>query len=463
MASYSRVKPPQTTHDNNDDLYSRPSIQNSPDWPSVELRSLGPSVRTLNQSDGGTYRGDLSSLANFSSNGLDPSVRSSVSTANMSTSPLDCHRRPSATSGSSHQKYRHLSLDKSEQSGRRRGGGPTQSSYSTRADKSSHQAELPPSRSRPSHRKSTLQSGTPAPPLLTPGGQAPHDSVNRSNSNQPVDVPISWTGAGKEDGHSRRRSRSRDPRDYVLPSGWISAPTGVQEFKAHGDHTKLNGSHRHKYSMTPLSQSEEQEVLVYPTVPPARSHRAPLIVEIPRAETHGAKAPDRLPVPAPTHPTPGKRYHNPAQMPAEGPVIIVPPVMAGAPLHASSSPPQQSFQSKQSFPPRSHQRPPPSQPYLIGSHEGPAINTIDDHKSSTNYNSAPTSPAAKPIVVIDATEAKRKASSGGAPQSTLRKFSSRRDSPGKSLDNKKKLYIAQWRQQVPVPVQVARTRRYKYK
>ncbi|KAN0127697.1 hypothetical protein V8E53_014474 [Lactarius tabidus] len=38
MAGYSRVKPPQSPHDNNDELsslYYRPSIQNSPDWPSV--------------------------------------------------------------------------------------------------------------------------------------------------------------------------------------------------------------------------------------------------------------------------------------------------------------------------------------------------------------------------------------------------------------------------------------------
>jgi hypothetical protein len=90
MAGYSRVKPPQSPPDNNDDLsslYSRPSIQNSTHWPSEQLHSPGPSVRTLNQSDGGTYRDDISSLANFSSKDIDPSDHGSVFTANMSASP----------------------------------------------------------------------------------------------------------------------------------------------------------------------------------------------------------------------------------------------------------------------------------------------------------------------------------------------------------------------------------------
>jgi hypothetical protein len=106
MAGYSRVKPPQSPPDNNDDLsslYSRPSIQNSPHWPSVNLHSPGPSVRTLNQSDGGTYRDDISSLANFSSKDIDPSDRGSVFTANMSASPSSS--RPSTPSGSFRGQY----------------------------------------------------------------------------------------------------------------------------------------------------------------------------------------------------------------------------------------------------------------------------------------------------------------------------------------------------------------------
>jgi hypothetical protein len=122
MAGYSRVKAPRTRpHDNNDDLsslYSRPSIQNSSHWPSVNLHSPGPSVRTLNQSDGGTYRDDISSLANFASEDIDPSVRDSVLTANMSASPSS--NRPSTPSGSFRGKYQHLpvSLETSGESRR---------------------------------------------------------------------------------------------------------------------------------------------------------------------------------------------------------------------------------------------------------------------------------------------------------------------------------------------------------
>jgi hypothetical protein len=90
MAGHSRVKPPQSSPDYRDDLSSLnsyPSIQNSPNWPSVKLLSPGPSVRTLNQSNGGTYHDDISSLANCSSKDIDPSDRGSVFTANMSAFP----------------------------------------------------------------------------------------------------------------------------------------------------------------------------------------------------------------------------------------------------------------------------------------------------------------------------------------------------------------------------------------
>jgi hypothetical protein len=107
MAGYSRVQPSQSSPDDNDDLsslYSLPSIQNSSGgWPSVKSHSPGLSVRTLNQSDGGTYRDDISSLANFSSEDLDPSVRDSVFTVNMSASPLISP--PRTPSGSSRGQY----------------------------------------------------------------------------------------------------------------------------------------------------------------------------------------------------------------------------------------------------------------------------------------------------------------------------------------------------------------------
>jgi hypothetical protein len=149
MAGYSRVMGPRgprtRPHDNDNDLsslYSRPSIQNSPHWPSVNLHSPGPSVRTLNQSDGGTYHDDISSLANFSSIDIDPSDRGSVFTANISASPSSS--RPSTPSGSFRGQYQPLPawLEKSGEWGR--SGGSTQSSPSIRADKRRYQPGLPP-------------------------------------------------------------------------------------------------------------------------------------------------------------------------------------------------------------------------------------------------------------------------------------------------------------------------------
>jgi hypothetical protein len=131
---YSRVKPP-CPRDNNDNLsslYSRPSIQNSPDWPSVKLRSPGPSVQTLNQSDGGTYCDDMLSLANLSNENIDPSVRSSVFTANMLAWPSSTC--PSTPSGSSRGQYQPLPVSLEKSGEWRRVGGPTQSSPSIHAD-----------------------------------------------------------------------------------------------------------------------------------------------------------------------------------------------------------------------------------------------------------------------------------------------------------------------------------------
>ncbi|KAN0135807.1 hypothetical protein V8E53_006259 [Lactarius tabidus] len=150
MAGYSRVKPPRTRpNDNNGDLpvsslYSRLSIQNSPHWPSVNLHSPGPSVRTLNQSDGGTYQDDISSLANFSSEDIDPSVRGSVLTANMLASPSS--NRPSAPSGGFHGQYQHLPVSLEKPGESRGSGGSTQSrpTPSIRADKRPYQPGLPP-------------------------------------------------------------------------------------------------------------------------------------------------------------------------------------------------------------------------------------------------------------------------------------------------------------------------------
>ena len=307
-----------------------------------------------------------------------------------------------------------------------------------------------PSRSRPSHRKTSSQSGVPTTPLLGPG--AFRDSDNSSNSNQTVEVPIAWTGVGKENGHSGGQSHSRDRKENGLPGGWASSSTGVKESRASGDHPNPNESHRHKHSMTPLPRPEEQEVkagtpeLVYPKVR-ARSGRATLVTETSRAETtHGVKAPDRHPVPAPVYPTPAKRDHNPAK-PAEGWVLVNVghPSMSSTPPYATSPPPQHSLQRKQSFPPMSQQRPPPSHsPYSTGSRAAPTDPPVGSYKKGhSNYNPSSMSPAAKAIVVFDAIEAKRKATNGDPPQSSFRKFFSlsRPDSPGKSPDKLRKLAL----------------------
>ena len=153
MVGNTEYQPP---HDDNDDLsslYSRPSIQNSPDWPSVRLPSPGPSVRTLNEPDR-NYRDDISSLANFSCEGLESSDRGSLFTTNISTSPSSS--RPSTPSSSSHDQYQPPSAENSGASGGRRSGGFTQSSPSIRADKRPDQTGL--SHLVLSSRKSTIES-----------------------------------------------------------------------------------------------------------------------------------------------------------------------------------------------------------------------------------------------------------------------------------------------------------------
>ena len=124
MAGYPQRQPPQNDDDDRSSLFSRTSIQNSPHWPSVRLPSPGPSVRTLNESDAGSYLDDLSSLANFSCDDLDFfSDRGSVLTANITGSPSSS--RPSTPSSSSHEQSQPLSSE-------------------NRADKRPDQSVLPP-------------------------------------------------------------------------------------------------------------------------------------------------------------------------------------------------------------------------------------------------------------------------------------------------------------------------------
>jgi hypothetical protein len=199
-------------------------------------------------------------------------------------------------------------------------------------------------------------------------------------------------------------------------------------------------------------QPEEQEVkagtpeVVHPKVRPARSGKATIVTEAPRAESHGTKATDRLP--PPVKPTPGKRDHNPAKAPAEGWVLVnvAQPVIPSAPQ--APYPSQHTLQRKQSFPPMSSQRPPASHsPYSTGPRGVPTGPADDSHKKArSNYNPSSMSPAAKAIVVFDAIEAKqRKATTGDASQSSFRKFFSlsRPDSPpGKSPGKERKLVLS---------------------
>ncbi|KAH9021711.1 RhoGAP-domain-containing protein [Lactarius deliciosus] len=143
----------QPLQDDNDDLsslYSRSSIQNSPDWPSVRLPSPGPSFRTLNnESDDGKYSlDDISSLANFSCEDME-SDRGSVFTVNISTSPSNS--RPSTPSSSSYDRYEPPS---SENLGAWRQSEGFRQSSPSRADKGSDQSGMP----RLSSRKSTIGS-----------------------------------------------------------------------------------------------------------------------------------------------------------------------------------------------------------------------------------------------------------------------------------------------------------------
>jgi len=185
---------------------------------------------------------------------------------------------------------------------------------------------------------------------------------------------------------------------------------------------------------------EEHEVkagtpeLVHPKLRPARSTKATLVTEAPRAETHGARSADHL-----AKSTLGKKDHNSATVPAEGWVLVNvgQPGMPGAPQH--------NLQRKQSFPPMSLQRTPPTHsPYSTGSRGIPTKSTLGGghKKAHSNYNPSAMSPAAKAIVVFDAIEAKRKA--GETSQSSFRKiFSlSRPDSPSKSLGKERKLALS---------------------
>ena len=102
-------------------------------------------------------------------------------------------------------------------------------------------------------------------------------------------------------------------------------------------------------------------------------------------------------------------------------VSVGQPSMTGAPQA-----PKPTLRRKQSFPPTKLQKPQHSgsPPHSAGFREattGPPDGR-GHRKTPSNPNPSSMSPAAKAIVIIDAMQAKRKTTSGDAPQSSFRKF-----------------------------------------
>ncbi|KAH9982526.1 hypothetical protein BGW80DRAFT_1453401 [Lactifluus volemus] len=158
-----------------------------------------------------------------------------------------------------------------------------------RTDTPSNKRETIPSpvipRPRPSPVKATPQPGTPIPPLLGPG--AFRDSLS-SNTGQTVDGPNAWTGVARENGHASGSAHDRDPKDNVLPGGWIPTSSRNKESKGSGDYADEPNAHLHNstspYKLTP----EEQEVkvsvpeVVHPRSRLPKSGEATIVAEAPR-------------------------------------------------------------------------------------------------------------------------------------------------------------------------------------
>jgi len=281
-----------------------------------------------------------------------------------------------------------------------------------------------PLRSRHSPVKATSQ---PITPLLSPGTF--RDSSLSSNTGQTVDVPSTWPGAGRENGHSGSDAHSRDPKESVLPGGWIPSSVGTKESRVPGDYPDGVDAHNHAPKPSPTYKPEEQEVkvsvpeVVHPRHRRAKSGEATLVTEAPRADIHRTKGLDRL-SPTPRS-TPDRRDNNPPKPPAEGWVLVSvgQPSMTSAP-QAPNSMSQPTVRRKQSFPP---QKPPLSRSaYSNGPRAAPTLTGSpvgNGHKkASSNPIPSSMSPAAKAIVILDAMQAKRKATSGENTQSSFRKF-----------------------------------------
>ena len=280
-------------------------------------------------------------------------------------------------------------------------------------------------------RNSPPVKATPQPvtPLLSPG--AFRDSALSSNTGQTSDMPSTWPGTGREIGPSGS-GLIRDPRENLLPGGWIPPSVETKEIKALGDHPHELNAHDFALRSSPNLEPEEQEVkvgipeLVRPRRRLARSGKAMVVTEAPRADIQRTTDADRLPPPIKLTPD-NRRGYDPPKSP-EGWVLVSvgQPSMTRAPQGPKPTS-QPNLRRKQSYPPGASQK--SSSPYSTGSRGAPAgVPVGSGHKKSPSTPNSSMSAAAKAIVIIDAVQAKRKPPSG---ESSFRKFFSlsRPDSP----------------------------------
>jgi len=277
----------------------------------------------------------------------------------------------------------------------------------------------------------------PVTPLLSPG--AFRDSAISSNTSQTVDIPSTWHGAGRARTPSGSGARNRDPKENVLPGAWVPASAEAKESKVTGDYFDESNAHSHALR-PPLDRPEEQEVkvsvpeLVHPKHRLPRSGEATLVSEPSRADIDRTKGTDHSPS---TKSTLDKRDNDSHKAPTEGWVLV----SYGQPSTTSASQApkptsQPRLRRKQSYPPTTSQKEKPPlvrSPYSTDARGAPTSSPVGNghKKTPSNTNPSSMSAAAKAIVIIDAMQAKRKATSGDAPQSSFRKFFSlsRPDSP----------------------------------
>jgi hypothetical protein len=327
----------------------------------------------------------------------------------------------SISPGAATSYYHNMSIKASQPSGSPQGvqtSGRTDIPSTKRAATSS----FIPLRPHNSPMRATPQ---PVTPLLSPG--AFRDSSLSSNTGQTADIPSTWPGAGRENGHPGSGTPSRDPKENVLPGGWLPGSVGTKEISALGDHPDELNAHDHGLRTPPHLEPEEQEVkvgipeLVRPRRRLARSGKATLVAEAPRADPHRAMDADRLP--PHMKPTLDRRGTDPPKSPEGWVLVSVGQPSVTAP-HAPKPTSQPGLRRKQSFPPVASQKSPVSgSPYSTGSRGAPTGSPVGSgHKKASSNPNPSIPPAAQAIVIFDAMQAKRKATSGDAPQSSFRKF-----------------------------------------